>query len=89
MEDIIQKPIEVKTPTKIIKAKKKKKIRKKRKIKPMIITPQKEIEKPTVESPKPKTGLEAILEENVIYPNITLNLDEIQKTSKNLGKRVK
>jgi len=84
MKETIGPKIEVLPKTQKIKK------RKKRKLGPKIIIPEKEVEKPSIiETVKPKTDIEAILQEEVTYPKVTLNLDEIQKTSKDLGKRVK
>lgn len=84
----VKRPIEAKLPKKPKKIKKKK-TKKKKKLKPKITVTEKEVKETTVETTKPETSLEAILKEDVSYPNITLDVNEIQKTSKNLGKRVK
>jgi len=85
MKKKIEKPLkkEVITIKKI-----RKKIRKKRKPK-LLIKLEEEILKSQTDLIQPKTTIESILGEDVNYPKATVDLNEIQKTSTELRKRVK
>ena len=48
-----------------------------------------EKKKPITETFELETGLEKILEEDVIYPGVTVDLNGIQKVSKELSKRIR
>jgi alpha-amylase len=61
--------------------------KKKRKIKPKLYV--REEKKPITETFKLGTGLEKILEEDVIYPEVTMDLNGIQRVSKELSKRTR
>ncbi len=38
---------------------------------------------------EPETGIESIMKEEVIYPNVKIDVNEIENASKELDKRVK
>jgi len=76
----------VEVPKKIKKIRKKKK---KRKIKVVKIEEKKEIVKPKIEVIEPQTGIESILKEDVIYPDIKIDIKQIENASKELNKRTK
>jgi len=91
-KELIELP-KIKVTPKIKKIRKKK--RKKKKIKPVVVEEKKEIIKPKIEVVEPKvkiepqTGIESIMKEEVIYPNVKIDISEIENASKELNKRVK
>ena len=78
----------LKVPKKIVRSikKKKKKKKKKRIVQPVKIE-ETEILKPSTSVIEPM-GIESILKEDVIYPDVKIDIKEIEKVSKELNKRV-
>ena len=79
-KEALFKPSEIEIPIRTEKKKKKKKIK--------IETELKE-EVRILEPLKPKTVIDSILEWDVIYPRATIELDDIQKLSRQLNRRVR